>query len=91
MGELYIMQIGRPYTDLIQKTINVSDVEDLGRDYVGDLGLVGCGRPLTCRMQKTLKGFHVGKRARILLKGLEGMEVLDRWEVLKGLKGMEEL
>ena len=45
-------------------------------------------------MQKTLKGFHVGKRARILvegLKGLEGMEVLDRWEVLKGLKGMEEL
>ena len=74
------MQIGRPYTDLIQKTINVSDVEDLGRVYVGDLGLVGCGRPLTCRMQKTLKGFHVGKRARILvegLKGLEGMEVLE--------------
>ena len=72
----------------------MSDVEDLGRVYVGDLGLVGCGRPLTCRMQKTLKGFHVGKRARILvegLKGLEGMEVLDRWEVLKGLKGMEEL
>ena len=53
-GELYIMQIGRPYTGFIQKTINVSDVEDLGRVYVGDLGLVGCGRPLTCRMQKTL-------------------------------------
>ena len=42
-------------------------------------------------MQKTLKGFHVGKRARILVEGLKGMEVLDRWEVLKGPKVLKVL
>ena len=58
----------------MQKTINVSDVEDLGRVDVGDLGWVGCRRPLTCRMQKTLNWFHVGKRARVLVEELKGLK-----------------
>ena len=66
----------------------MSDVEDLGRVYVGDLGLVGCGRPLTCRMQKTLKGFHVGKRARVLVEGVKRLK--GSTELLEGLKVLKK-
>ena len=50
----------------------------------------GCGRPLTCRMRKTLcnvERVDMGKRARVLVEGLKGStELLEGPKVLKRTK-----